>query len=355
MNDSMNEDDSARPLSAEEGRMLAEHLASVTRTGLPLASGLKALAEELPERRLRRAIDRLARSLEMGESLEGALEQQGPWIPERLKELAVVGTKCNNLGELLGQYSNHINLGVELRRSLWMRLAYPITVVVLGTAIFSMVSLFLYQGLTQIFFDFGRPVPKLTRFLISAGAMIDRLWKPALGLGILLVMACGLYQWMSRGKLHRLAYRIPLLGSVWHHCDLAEFSRLLAVLLQNQVPLTSALSVAGDTVRNQRIARGALAVCDDVASGVSLSESLTRRELFPGGFFRLLKWAESNQALAEVFLLAGDLHEAWARRQACLARLIGGFLAGWFVAGGIFLIVLAGVLPLFQLIGWLSG
>jgi len=108
-------------------------------------------------------------------------------------------------------------------------------------------------------------------------------------------------------------------------------------------------------VRNQRIARGALAVCDDVASGVSLSESLTRRELFPGGFFRLLKWAESNQALAEVFLLAGDLHEAWARRQACLARLIGGFLAGWFVAGGIFLIVLAGVLPLFQLIGWLSG
>ena len=73
-------------LNGDEAPELSAQLAGLARAGLPLASSLAALAEELPRGRLRRSMDDLARGLESGRPLGEALddpERADPAAPAR--------------------------------------------------------------------------------------------------------------------------------------------------------------------------------------------------------------------------------------------------------------------------------
>ena len=66
--------DSLQKLSAEETAELAARVAELTKAGLPLGEGLRALADELPGRRLRRVLRTLADRLDAGMDLAEAIE-----------------------------------------------------------------------------------------------------------------------------------------------------------------------------------------------------------------------------------------------------------------------------------------
>src|ERR1700679_1329723 len=64
-------------LGIEELAEIAGRIAGITKSKLPLLLGLRALAEGLPSRSLRRGLSALCRRLERGESLEEALQGSG--------------------------------------------------------------------------------------------------------------------------------------------------------------------------------------------------------------------------------------------------------------------------------------
>src|SRR5664279_1976902 len=63
-------------LSAAELTQLAEHLEMLTKSGLPLAPGLRAVAKEHPRQRLSTALLEIAGQLEAGRTLDEALAGQ---------------------------------------------------------------------------------------------------------------------------------------------------------------------------------------------------------------------------------------------------------------------------------------
>ena len=118
--------DAGGGLSGAEALELSAQLAGLARAGLPLAPSLAALAEELPRGRLRRSMRDLARGLEAGQPLGEAVEGQEGRIPPHLRGLVAAGVRSGRLGEVLGEFSQYATIGVELRRRLWLNLAYPV-------------------------------------------------------------------------------------------------------------------------------------------------------------------------------------------------------------------------------------
>src|SRR5438270_10603856 len=92
-------------LSGAEAAELSGQLAELTRTGLPLAPSLAALAEELPRGRLRGSMQQLAGSLGSGVSLAEAIEGQRGRIPPHLRGLVIAGVRTGRLGDVLSQFS----------------------------------------------------------------------------------------------------------------------------------------------------------------------------------------------------------------------------------------------------------
>ncbi len=113
---------------------MTEQIAGLSAAGLPLASGLLALADEQPSRRPRSVFGRLSRSLEAGEPLDVALESESERLPKHLRGLVLAGLRTGQLGQVLGRFAIFANFGTDLRRQMWIGLMYPI--ISWGIAIF---------------------------------------------------------------------------------------------------------------------------------------------------------------------------------------------------------------------------
>src|SRR4051794_1551438 len=92
-------------LDGDEALELSAQLSGLARAGLPLASSLAALAEELPRGRLRRAMVDLARGLEAGRPVGEALDDPSGRIPPHVRGLVAAGVRSGRLGEILGEFS----------------------------------------------------------------------------------------------------------------------------------------------------------------------------------------------------------------------------------------------------------
>ena len=55
----------------------------------------------------------------------GASSDQEGRIPPHLRGLVAAGVRSGRLGEVLGEFSEYATIGIELRRRLWLNLAYP--------------------------------------------------------------------------------------------------------------------------------------------------------------------------------------------------------------------------------------
>src|SRR6185312_4144676 len=83
------DDERSGRLTQAEVAQLTEQIAGLSAAGLPLGSGLLALADEQPSRRLRAVLRGLSQSLELGEPLEVALASESQHLPRHLLGLVL--------------------------------------------------------------------------------------------------------------------------------------------------------------------------------------------------------------------------------------------------------------------------
>ena len=86
------------------------------------------------------------------------------------------GLRTGKLGDVLGRFSSYASIGTELKRGLWLGVAYPLFTILLAFALLMLVDGFLVAQFENIFRDFGIPLPKLTIVLIETSRMVRAGW-----------------------------------------------------------------------------------------------------------------------------------------------------------------------------------
>ncbi len=342
-------------LTGHEAADLSSQIAGLARAGLPLAQGLAALGEEMPRGRLRRSIVRLATTLESGIPLEQALKTHEASIPPHLRGLVIAGLRSGEMGDLLGRFSDYVSIGAELKRKLWLSLAYPALTAGIAMALLSAVCIVVVSQFEAIFKDFGIPLPRITRALIVVSRAVESAWSSVAIVGGVFVCIWFAARIMLPRPLRRsLAGRLPLLGRVWRSMSLAEFCHLLALLIEGRLPLPEALRLTGEGVENSDIDGACRLMAGQVESGRSLAQTMAERSVFPFGLPRLLRWAENQKGFPEVLHMAGLMFEARARSQSAFVGVVLNFACVILVFCMV-LVVPALFVPLITLISRLAG
>jgi general secretion pathway protein F len=343
-------------LSASDVAHLSEQIAGLSAAGLPLAPGLRALGEEVAGRRLRSMLERLANALDAGQPLEAALDAQRGRLPAHLRGLVLAGARTGKLGDVLARFAGYTSVGADLRRSLWMRLVYPAFSLGFALAIFLFVCVVLMTGFSKIFQDFGMPVPVITRVMLTFSRVVAEVWWPLLkGIATLLIVSFLASLVLSTSARRAILASVPLIGPVIRLTSRGEFSHLLALLLESEVPLAEALTLAGEGVGDRSVASASETAARAVEGGQSLATALSSGGLFPAGFARILAWAEDHRGLPEALHMAGEMFEARARSQANFVSTLCGVLAVLSILGGVLTTIMAILVPMISLIGRLSG
>jgi type II secretory pathway component PulF len=341
-----------RGLSAEESAELAAGMAELARSGLPLESGLRALAAEMPGRRTGRVLRRLADELSRGVPLEAAIAAQGSSLPAHLRGLIAAGVRSGRLPQVLEEFVSLTQRQRELRRRAALSLAYPVLLLVLIALLAVFLRTAIVPQFFKIFRDFGAKLPQMTVLFFTVIGPVT--WTLAIAAGVLAVIPLLCYLPAMGSWLSSLVSIVPLLGPIVRWSRLTRFAQLMAMLLDQQVPLPEALQLTAASLRGTAFGHGCRRAAEAVEAGRPLDVALAASR-FPPSMMPLVQWGGRTNNLADAFRASAEVFDARAQSQNFLLEIMAVPLAFITVVTVVGFCILALMLPLVILIQCLSG
>ncbi len=312
-----------RPLGAAEAVELAGYISQLAAAGLPLTGGLRSLAGDVPSDRIARSLSGLATRLEGGQSLPSALEAMSPPLPPHLREIIVSCARSGRLAPSLDRLLAHERDMDDMTRQFWEAVTYPAILLTFLVAWLLLVSLWLLPE-TQVdaLFDMFDSSPQsfVAHRLLEFSRIVPPLVLATLG-GVALV-AVGVRVLGGAGRLSRLAAHVPFLGKAWWYRGLTEFSGLVGVFLEQQLPLGEALRLAALAARDPAVTATCRHAAREVAAGGQLSTCLERRSFCPATLLNLIRWGERNAALGDALRAGREMFSDRFNLQTQITRLV---------------------------------
>jgi len=338
-----------KPLSAGDARQLAEQLATLTGSGLPLAQGLRAAAAEYPSRHLRRAMDTLAGQLESGRSLDDILASDPRFLPQHVQQLLIAGSRAGNLPDVFVRLVEIDHLSADLRRSVRQATAYPLLLLALWGALVIAFGVWFVPDLAELLKSFHAQLPWATRLLFWIS------WPRVLrGVAFLTaavpMLVYGLRVSLKAQSWQRLLAAIPLFGPtiVWR--GVANWARLLALVLRQNIPMPDACKLAATGVDTSLMAIDGLRVARMTAHGRNLADAIADVHSIPASIVPLVRWGQEHSALAESLDTAAEMFEDRVRFRGALMEAVLPPLVFIAVAAGAVWLFNAILFPIYAFI-----
>jgi general secretion pathway protein F len=170
---------------------------------------------------------------------------------------------------------------------------------------------------------------------------------------LLIVASFAFVRWLrdpaARRRFHIFLLRIPLFGKVVRGTNTARFARTFATLTSSAVPVLEALRISGEVVTNLPMRDAVQDAAARVREGAPIGRSLGTSKMFPPMMIHLIASGETSGELETMLDRAATNQER--EMDAILSAAVGllGPLMILVMGGFVLLIVLAMLLPIFQL------
>jgi type II secretory pathway component PulF len=204
----------------------------------------------------------------------------------------------------------------------------------------------------EIFNGFNIPLPLPTRMLIAVSHLFTNYWW-LLGLLVLaLVVVAKRFQTSETGKRKIDEWRMsaPIFGRVVQINLFGQFARTLGTLLQNGVPVLTALKITEQVMSNVHIKNAIAKTREAVTDGKTLAQPLAASKLFPQLMVDLVRIGEET---GDVPGALNNLADTYEKEQEIALRVMSDLIGPALIivmAVIVGFLMLSLFLPLFQLI-----
>jgi general secretion pathway protein F len=255
-------------ITVEQLLALNDEIRALARAGVPLEKGLRALGADLPGR-LGRLATSLSERLERGESFVHALESSGDTFPPIYRAVVAAGVRSGRLPAALESISRSVRQAAELRQTLMVALAYPLVLAAIATAIFVFSMINTAPKVVDVYEMLGVERPMWYVWSTMAAEQLGR-WMPWLWV---VIAGCVALWWYQSNRAARFGSHgwgwLPTVGGVRAAGRMATFTELLAMLVEQHVPLQEALSLAAASAGGKSVSTAAATLSDALRRGDS--------------------------------------------------------------------------------------
>lgn len=323
---------------------------TLIKAGLPILTALDLLIKRQRDKSLLQQLENVRDRVKGGELLSDAFSAQRVF-PKMYTTTLMAGEKSGNMEEVLSRYIQYQRLVQTFRKKLAVSLVYPALLVSVVTVMLVFLVTYVVPKFADLFNNLGAQLPTITVFMLAVGLNAQKYaWAVVL---VLVIGITLIWRWKQsdRGaeQVDRFLLSMPLLGEIRLKYQVANFSRVLATLLQGGLPLVPAMETAGASMSSRHILNGILAATERVREGQGLAKSLEQQKIFPDLAVEMLEVGESTGALPAMLSSVAEFYEedvqtALGAAMALIEPLILIFMA---VVVGSILISL--YLPIFTL------
>jgi type II secretory pathway component PulF len=252
-----------------------------------------------------------------GTSFSEALKVASPNFDELYCNLVAAGEVSGALAPLLRRQAVHLVAMQDLRSRVKLALIYPAGLVLAGIGAMTVFMTVLVPQMTKLFSKTGGVMPLPTYLLIQLSAATHKygLFVAAI-IGIVLAgFTAYIRQPAGRRWWDETKLKIPLLGSLLSASFYAQFCQTMSNLLQNGLPLLTALKLTGGATGNIFYRTLLLRITDLVGEGASLTRAMKSVGHFPPNLRDLVKVGEQTGDLGGTLEKVGERYEKMIQMQ----------------------------------------
>lgn len=344
-------------LNYKDIALVTRQLSSLLSSGLPLDEVLHAAANQSRKPAIKSLLLQVRSRVLEGLSLGQAMAESPRAFDTLYRAMVRAGESAGFLGPVLEQLAEYTETSQETRQKIKTAMMYPVVLLCVSMGVVAALMAFVVPKLTGMFTQTKQKLPMITEILISTSDFIVNYGIFALaGLVGLFILCKQLLKAPARQlKWHRLLLKMPVFGEFIRVSEAARYTNTLGLLVKSGVPLLEGLRIASQVLTNRVIQEGAKAVAVSVQEGSSLHRAMDQVDVFPPLVVQMAASGEANGELAEQLLHAARNQDR--ELSFTLATMMGLMEPATilFMAGIVFFIVMAIMLPIFQMNQMVAG
>ena len=280
----------------QELATFTQQLANLLQSGMPLTVALNSMTH-LESKGISADVSReLKQEVTEGKSLSDAMAKQPRVFSDLYVNMVRAGEQSGSLVEVLRRMASHFQQFAEVQAKFTSALIYPAMVCCVGIGIIAFFMFFMMPRFTLIFEGFAIQLPLPTRMLVAFSQFLIHYWWLLVALVIVAIILFKRFQSSAEGgrRLDAWKMKAPVFGKVVKLNLFGQFARTLGTLLQNGVPVLTALKITEQVISNHIVKEAIAKTRDAVTDGKTLAQPLEQSKVFPQLMVDLVRIGEET-------------------------------------------------------------
>jgi type II secretory pathway component PulF len=296
----------------QELATFTQQLANLLQAGMPLATALHSMSY-LESKGIPPDVSRqLRQEVTEGRGLSDAMAKQPRIFSDLYINMVRAGEQSGALVDVLRRMASHFERFAEEQAKFTSALIYPAVVCTVGVGIIIFFMTFILPRFMSIFGSVGfTHLPTMTLLLIGLSNLFKYYWWLMLAVLIVIVILFKRFQVTESGRrrIDEWKMKAPLFGRVICLNLYGQFARTLCTLLQNGVPVLTALKITEQVIPNCIIKEATAKARDAVTDGKTLAQPLAQSKVFPQLMVDLVKIGEDTGDVAGALNNVAETYE----------------------------------------------
>jgi len=290
--------------SLEEAVALFSGLARCLDRNISLTKSFQLIAGRLKTPRYRGAVAEINASILSGETMSDAFAEHPDLFSEDVLALIRAGEESGQINAVFRQITSGREKSLRILRKLRAGMIYPAIVLVMAVGVVLIMSFTLVPSMSKLYASMNVDLPLATRALTSFSNTLVK--QPYLALIPIVVVAMVLKNW---GKIYAVPRiqafftSLPTIGRLIKKTAAMISFRILALLLQANVRVVTALEIAAKSSNHRQFEHFFLAVRNHIQDGLSMPESFLMES------YRLGEDGRNVAALVQLASETGSMNE----------------------------------------------
>jgi len=295
----------------QELATFTQQLANLLKSGMPLTVALNSMTH-LETKGIPADVSReLRQDVMEGRSLSDSMAKQPRIFSDLYVNMVRAGESSGALVEVLRRMADHFERFAQVQSKLSSALIYPAFVAVTGICIMFFFMTYMLPKFMSIFDGMNVELPMMTQILVGMSKMFSNYWWLMILTVIAVIILFKRFQATAEGrlKIDEWKMKMPVFGRVIRLNLFAQFARTLSTLLENGVPVLTALKITEQIITNRIVKQAISKTREEVTDGKTIAQPLARSKVFPQLMVDLVKIGEDTGDVPGALKNVADTYE----------------------------------------------
>lgn len=295
----------------QELATFTQQLANLLHSGMPLTVALNSMTH-LESKGISADVSRdLRQDVMEGRSLSDAMSKQPRVFSDLYVNMVRAGESSGALVEVLRRMADHFERFAQVQAKFTSALIYPAFVAMVGLAIMFFFMTYMLPKFMTIFEGMSVELPLMTQVLIGISESLATWWWLIIGLVVTIVVLFRRFQATPDGRRKVDGWKMgaPVFGKVIKLNLFGQFARTLSTLLENGVPVLTALKITEEIIPNSILKEAIAKTREEVTDGKTIAQPLARSKVFPQLMVDLVKIGEDTGDVPGALKNVADTYE----------------------------------------------